>query len=136
MPPRTPLGAIDGNRQKRNDLAPFSRGKIQGMSQVGLGTREIARKTFLPPSTVQSTLERNPVRHQGESLPRSGRPPILSHRHRRLLLRIVRANPKLSYREIRNQSAVDVSDRTIRRILADGYLLLEDLATWHDLSAR
>src|SRR2546423_12587622 len=97
---RTPLMPLDLNRIKNKELSLYLRGSIQTWAAIGLGTAEIAHKTFLTPETVKSTLLRNPQRHDGTTLPRSGRPQKLSRRDRRSLLRFVRKNPKLIYEQV------------------------------------
>ena len=52
--------------------------------QLGCQMRKLGR--FLRPSTVKSTLLRNQLRDQGQTLDRPGRPPILSEREKRLIL--------------------------------------------------
>src|SRR2546421_446665 len=78
MARRTPLMPIDSNRTRNQKLSPWLRGSIQTWAATGLGAAEIARKTFLMPTTVKSTLLRNQQRHKGTTLPRSGRPQKLS----------------------------------------------------------
>jgi hypothetical protein len=53
--------------------------------------------TFLQPSTIKSTLLRNQLRDQGQTLDHPGRPPILTKRDKYLILRIVRKTPKIKY---------------------------------------
>src|SRR5437016_4054591 len=100
MAQRTPLAPLDLNRIKNKELSPYLRGSIQTWAAIGLGTAEIAHKTFLTPKTVKSTLLRNLQRHNGTTLPRSGRPQKLSRRNRRTLLRFIRKNPKLIYKQV------------------------------------
>ena len=80
MAQRTPLAPLDLNRIKNKELSPYLRGLIQTWAAIGLSTAEIARKTFLTPETVKSTLSRNPQRHEGITLPCSSRPSKLSRR--------------------------------------------------------
>ena len=56
MARRTPLMPIDSNRTRNQKLSPWLRGSIQTWAATGLGAAEIARKTFLMPTTVKSTL--------------------------------------------------------------------------------
>src|SRR2546421_9022747 len=116
---RTPLAPLDLNRIKNKELSLYLRGLIQTWAAIGLGTAEIARKTFLTPETVRSTLSRNPQRHEGITLPRSGRPSKLSRRDRRTLLRYVRKNPKLSYKQILIDTRLPVCKKTVYRILRE-----------------
>src|SRR5436853_6829832 len=97
MAQRTPLAPLDLNRIRNQELSPWLRGSIQTWAATGLGAAEIARKTFLMPTTVKSTLLRNSQRHEGTTLSRSGCPSKLSRCDRRTLLRYVCKNPKLTY---------------------------------------
>src|SRR5579859_2045556 len=109
MARRTPLMPIDLNRTRNQELSPWLRGSIQTWAAVGLGTAEIARKTFLTPETVESTLRCNQRHHEGITLPRSGRPRKLSARDRRTLLRLVRKYPKLTYDQVISEIGLGVS---------------------------
>jgi len=119
MAQRTPLAPLDLNRIRNQELSPWLRGSIQTWAAVGLGNAEIARKTFLTPATVQSTLQRNSQRHKGTTLSRSGRPSKLSRRDRRTLLRYVRKNPKLSYEQVLIDTGLPVCKKTVYRILRE-----------------
>src|SRR5947207_2145920 len=119
MAQRTPLAPLDLNRIRNQELSPWLRGSIQTWAATGLGAAEIARKTFLTPTTVKSTLLRNPQRHEGTTLSRSGRPQILSHRDRRVLLRLIRKCPKLTYDQIISETGLDVCKKTVYRILRE-----------------
>jgi hypothetical protein len=81
------------------ELSPYLRGSIQTWAAVGLSNEKIGKMTFLQPSTIKSTLLRNQLRDQGQTLDRPGRPPILTRRDKRLILRIVRKTPKIKYGE-------------------------------------
>jgi transposase len=118
MARRMPLMPIDSNRIRNQELSPWLRGSIQTWAAVSLGKAEIARKTFLTPATVQSTLRRN-QRHEGITLPRSGRPHKLSARDRRTLLRLVRKYPKLTYDQVISETGLGVSKKTVYRILKE-----------------
>ncbi len=119
MARRTPLMPIDSNRTRNQELSPWLRGSIQTWAAIGLGTAEIARKTFLTPETVKSTLLRNPQCHKGTTLSRSGRPQILSRRDRRRLLRLIYKCPKLTYDQIISETGLDVCRKTVYRMLRE-----------------
>src|SRR5436305_8082811 len=119
MAQRTPLAPLDLNRIKNKEPSPYLRGSIQTWAAIDLGTAEIARKTFLTSETVKSTLSRNPQRHEGITLPRSGRPSKLSRRDRRTLLRYIRKNPKLSYEQVLVDTGLPICKKTVYRILRE-----------------
>src|SRR5437868_2358947 len=98
MTQRTPFAPLDLNRIKNKELSPYLRSSIQTWATIGLGTAEIARKTFLTPETIKSTLLRNLQRYKGIIFSRSGRPSKLSRRDRRTLLRYIYKNLKLLYK--------------------------------------
>ena len=119
MAQRTPLTPLDLNRIKNKELSPYLRGSIQTWAAISLGTAEIVRKTFLTPETVKSTLSRNLQRHEGITLSRSGHPSKLSRRDRRTLLRYIRKNPKLLYKQVLVDLSLPVSTKTMQKILKE-----------------
>ena len=56
-------------------------------------------------------------RDNGVSQPRQGRPKSYSDRDERSILRIIRKDPTLSYSQVKRQSRLKISERTLRRIL-------------------
>jgi transposase len=114
---RTILAPIDANRRKGCELSPFLRGSIQTWAAVGLTREEIAKKTFLTPSTVKSTLQRNQFRDHGKTLDRPGRPPLLTTRDKRLILCIIRKSPKIKYKDLAKEAGLDCSHDTLYRFL-------------------
>src|SRR5436305_11888886 len=117
MAQRTPLAPLDLNRIKNKELSPYLRGSIQTWAAIGLGTAEIARKTFLTSEIVKSTLSRNSQCHEDIILPYSGYPSKLSRRDRRTLLRYIHKNPKLIYKQVFTDLSLPVSTKTMQRIL-------------------
>jgi IS30 family transposase len=73
--PRRPLGEIDGNARRGIELSPFNRGQIIATRREGGSWNYIADQLKIARSTIRSTLYANPLRTQGHSLERSGRPP-------------------------------------------------------------
>ena len=119
MAQRTPLTPLDLNRIRNQEISPWLRGSIQTWAATGLGAAEIARKTFLTPTTVKSTLLRNSQRHEGTTLSRSGRPSKLSCHDRRTLLKYVCKNPKLTYKQVLADLGLPVCSKTVYRILKE-----------------
>ena len=56
MPPRTPLGIIDGNRRQGGELTPYQRGKIEDALNTGFTFAFAAEQTKYAESTAKSTL--------------------------------------------------------------------------------
>ena len=102
--PRIPLQPIDANRGFGHELTPYKRGQIQALKKIGLSESQIAERFRIGKSTVNYTLQQDTPRLDGQTLPRSGRPPLLTPGDLRLLLRHVRLNPTATYREILRQT--------------------------------
>src|SRR5271155_1786214 len=100
---RSVLGPRDLNRDYRQELSSQHRTGIVAYKDAGLSAAEIAHRTNLPSSTIKTTLERAPERSNQQFKPRTGRPPILTPNARKLILRLVRATPKIKYSEICTQ---------------------------------
>jgi transposase len=114
---RRPLGEISRNISKRKELSPYIRAQIIGASKCGVNPTQISKQLSIPRSTVQSTLDRDELRNNHTSLPRSGRPRLSSKQDERLLLRVVRQFPKYTYKQLRAFTGLKISTFTIRRIL-------------------
>jgi transposase len=114
---RRPLSSIDGNATKGKELTPYKRGKIIGASVAGLPNPEIAVALKTPESTVRSTLRYDLQRLNGETRRRIGRPREWNDHHVRRLVRLVRAQPKLTYNEVRKELDWKFSDSTLKRML-------------------
>jgi hypothetical protein len=99
--PRVPLGSIDGNIRRRQLVTPFSRGYIEKGASNGESATSLGRQLGMHESTVRRTLKLNPLRVDGVTQPRSGRPPIACPRAVRRLLRLVRHEPTLTYAHLR-----------------------------------
>jgi hypothetical protein len=78
------------------ELTEFERGIIIGGWLFGHSEREIEKKTGLPKSTIHDTIERYEETGLGTSRPRSGRPPILTDRDKRYIVRPVRSDRQQS----------------------------------------
>jgi hypothetical protein len=72
--PRTILGQISGNSGVGNELTPNTRGQIEGSLKSGAFWQEIRDTLKILKSTARHTIRLAPVRVDGETRPRSGRP--------------------------------------------------------------
>ncbi|KAJ5779505.1 hypothetical protein N7457_007225 [Penicillium paradoxum] len=107
---------------KGNELSPYLRGQIFGQAQLGLSIAKIAQHFSLSKSTIQYTLEKEPLRHEGNNQNRVGRPSILSVDDRSMVIRLIRNDPFITYQEIREQNGLTASDDTLLRMVkASGY---------------
>jgi hypothetical protein len=83
---RTSLGVISGNRHHKKELNPYQRGFIVGYASAGITPTSIAKTLKLSQCTIASTIELDPLRINGASQPRSGRPKVYTEADYRLLL--------------------------------------------------
>ena len=125
MNQRKALAPIAINRSYGNELSSFQRGQISAYKAVGLSNAQIGVKVNCAKSTVFDTLVQNPLRNEGKSLPRAGRPPTLNRVEKRNILRIIRTDPKITYVALRLALGVPVSRSTLYRILKD-----EGITNW------
>jgi len=108
---------VDGNIQRRQPLTPFLRGYIEKGSVNNESPADIAIELNIPRSTVYRTLQFNYLRVNGETLPRSDRPTLISSIDERNILRLIRVDPRLRYLEIREALLSTYSDDTLLRLL-------------------
>lgn len=119
MPQRLPLTPIDPNRPLKKELSPCQRSEISTLRAVGLTNDQIGKRVFCTRNTVASTLRLNTLRNEGKTRPRSGRPSALSIRDRRLILRIARRNPKITYAVLAIEAGITVHKSTLYRMLKE-----------------
>jgi hypothetical protein len=98
MPPRRPLGEINGNRRINYELIPNQRAEIVGAAKCGVRIANIGRILNFAPSTVRYTYELSEQRDINVSISRAGRPFIISVRVKGTVVGYARYNPKSTYR--------------------------------------
>ena len=98
--PRRVLGEISGNSRRGIELSPYARGEIVRSRNLGQAWKAIKDDFKNPLTTLQSIYYTNPLRNEGVSLPRSGRPRQYDARDERSILRYVRKNPKHTWTEL------------------------------------
>jgi hypothetical protein len=108
---RQPLGTCSVNIRSRGlGLNAYVRGKTKAASDFGVQNRDISRAYEIPESTIESTLLLDPLRVDGNSLPRSGRPKKYGLRDERHIVRQVRLYPKCAYADVRRVRAITLCD--------------------------
>ena len=117
--PRTPLGPVSGNRRRGPELTPYKRGEIIGKYNAGVICQNIAHILETPKSTIDYTINQASTRPNGESKPRTGRPPKLSDRDKRHVIRVTRMDPRITYARLKLQYGLDCSTDTIYRVLKE-----------------
>ena len=116
---RTPLSSISGNRRRHTEYSPYQRDVIAGAIAHGAKPSQLTRQFEISRRTVRTIVSNVLVRHNGETKPRSGRPRKLSIRDERHILRIVRRDPKITYKNLIAKVGVDVSHDTVYRMLKE-----------------
>jgi hypothetical protein len=71
------------------------------------------------PSTARSTVLLAPKRPDGRTKDRTGRPRLWDNRFERRVLRFARWNPKMTYKDMKDQLDTLLFKSTLRRILQD-----------------
>lgn len=103
------------------ELSPRKRGKIIALRDEGLSYREISTRLHVAPSTCYKTVQRDKLYNTARSLPRSGRPPVLSPRDKRSILRTLKKHRLKSYRWV-GQEAGGFTESQVRKTAhAAGY---------------
>jgi transposase len=88
---------ISGNRRPGTELSEATRAGIIAESEAGVSKLEIAKEYRVNRSTVYDTINQWKNHHTLKSLPRPGQPEKLTRYQKRLLIRIVRRNPRIDY---------------------------------------
>ncbi|EKG08955.1 Transposase Tc1-like protein [Macrophomina phaseolina MS6] len=118
MPPqRTPLKELFGPHAPNQPYSPHQRGILLACAALGQKPAWFRKELGVPKSSLQSTQQLALLRNDSRSQLRSGRPKLLSDGDKRHILRIVRKEPKITYKEVREQTGVVCHDRTITRLL-------------------
>lgn len=107
--------------EKHKELTVFERGMIIGLHKGDHGASDISRILGIPRSTCQNVIKKYDEKGLTDTLPRSGRPALLTEREERALIHQVKENRKNSIEEITesfNQlNLTPISISTSRRIL-------------------
>ena len=75
---------------KTRELSEFDRGEIIGLWKGGHVERDIVNILDYPKSTIHNIIEKYKTEHQISNAPRSGRPPKLTERNVRYLVKTVK----------------------------------------------
>lgn len=106
---------------KTRELSEFERGEIIGLWKGGHVERDIVNILDHPKSTIHNIIDKYKTEHQISNAPRSGRPPKLTERNVRYLVKTVKKDRQQSLDEITEKfnqiSIVSVSSSTIKRTL-------------------
>ena len=122
---RSPLGPISSNRVHKQEYTPYQRGLIHGVISGGLTPSKVQRLHGIPESSIRGICNAAVWQHHGESIRRSGRPKKLSLRDERHIIRVVRLDPKITYKNLLAKTGVDVSTKIVYRLLKE-----EGITNW------
>jgi len=89
------------------------------MHDGGKNKAHISRYYYHLYSTVINIILNNPLRNNGESLPRTGPPKCYTDAEERLVLRHVRKFPKDTYAQVITAYAVTFKKGTVKKILKE-----------------
>ena len=116
MPPkRAALSEISGNTQRGPNLTPEERLTIIAKSRAGVSTMELAQEFNRDASTIRRTLYRAAKHNTIYDLPRPGRPKVISEHQRRIIWRLVRKSPKVTYKVLQEAATIIQPDGTALR---------------------
>lgn len=116
-PQRTPLKEIFGQHAPGQEYSPYQRGILLACKALGKKPAWFKSELGVSKSAVHTTLLRALQRNEGRSQLRSSRPKVLLDGDKRHILRVVRKDPKITYKQVREQTGVVCHDRTIARLL-------------------
>ena len=107
--------------EKRKELTTFERGMIVGLNKGNHGVSEISRILNIPKQTCHNVIKKYCEEGLTDTLPRSGRPALLTEREERTLIHQVKENRKVSVEDITENfnklGLTQISTSTSRRIL-------------------
>ena len=95
---------ISGNCQPNAELSFAQRAAIISKVEAGVLRKDIAAEFQITTKSIQRTLKRWKTYQTLESLPRSGRPEVVSYREKRALYRLARRKPKIQYRKLMEEA--------------------------------
>lgn len=117
MEPHTPSPRRIASRQEHS---PHKRARIVALYEAGWSQRRIASHDAVSPGTIPGILKRYRDQKSAKSLPRAGRPRILTERAIRYLFRFIAQDPFIFCLELKEKANLDCSTDTIRRRLIEG----------------
>jgi transposase len=116
---RSPLGSISSNRVHKHEYTSYQRGLIHEAISGGLTLSKVQRLYGIPESTVRGICNAAVWQRHDQSKSCSGRPKKLSLRNKRHVIRIVRLDPKIIYKNLLAKTGIDVSAKTVYRLLKE-----------------
>ena len=119
---RTPLGPISRNKVRGPETDPYTRGKMAGLYIAGMSQRQIVDVMKRGRDSARGAIALDILNTNGNSLPRPGRPRLYSDRDRRTILRNLRAFPKITFQQRREDTGLTMSNSYIKNIARENSL--------------
>src|SRR5438034_3699163 len=107
MAPQTP----------KMEYSPHKRTRIASLYSSGVSAKAIATREGITPRAVYGISDRYRIQNSGRSQPRSGRPPILTERDKRAIMRQIKLNPFVANQELIRGAGLTCHIRTVTRWL-------------------
>jgi transposase len=117
--PRAILAPICSNSRPRRELSDGKKNRLIGRWLAGQKPATIAREESVNKSTVYKLIQRYKERQNTDNAPRSGRPHKYLERDIRVVTRLIRNNPKITFKAIRKQTGLNISNSTLKRLFHD-----------------
>ena len=103
---------ISGNARRGPNISPVQRASIIAKRQMGASIKELMAEFGRSESAIKYTIRTYTTSTTMEEKPRSGRPQILSLHSKKIIYRLVRKNPKIEYKDLREAAVIVGADGT------------------------
>jgi len=115
----SPLDPISSNRVHKQEYTTYQRGLIHEEISGGLTPSKVQRLHGISKSSVRGICNAVVWQHHDESIRRSGRPKKLSLRDERHIIRVVRLDPKIIYKNLLARTRIDIFAKIVYRLLKE-----------------
>ena len=116
---RNPLSSISSNRQVRRQYNTYKRRLICEAVASRITSYRIQKNYGVPEFFIKSIVSNALIRHNPDFKPRSERPRKLTIRDERHILRIIRRDLKITYKNLIVEAGVHVNHDIIYRMLKE-----------------
>jgi len=116
---RSPLGPISSNRVHKQEYTLYQRGLIHGAISGDLTPSKVQRLHGISKSFVRGICNVVVWQHHDQSKSRLGRSKKLSLRDERHVIKIVRLDSKITYKNLLTKTRINVFTKIIYRILKE-----------------
>jgi len=116
---RSPLGPISSNRVHKQEYTPYQRELIHEAISGDLTPSKVQRLHGISKSLVRGICNVVVWQHHDESIRRSRRPKKLSLRDERHIIRVVRLDSKIIYKNLLARTRVDIFAKIVYHLLKE-----------------